>query len=100
MFWNRKKNRATAVSMTDEQKMLVDTANRLIEETQNRSKHTEQLVTLTGLFQLRDDCRLVEQLRDRFLQKPGIQTEEALRKGIIRLQTTSEQILDWEFNDK
>ncbi len=89
MFGRNKKIKET---LTEEQQNLIDEARSLVEETRQTAKK-QGVDNMTSRLMLRDDCQLVEQSIKKLMTTPNPDNIEKLKNAIIRLQTSSENIL-------
>lgn len=89
------KNIENLNDLSTEVKILIVTGQTLVDETRKQVK--EKFVDLTSKLQLRDDCAAVEKLIKK-LQKGKFKQKDIdnLRLAIVRLQTTSGEILKKE----
>ena len=84
-----------------ELKIQIVNAQALIDETRREMKEKSLDVDLTGKLQLRDDCTYLERLLRQFAKgKTNPKMEENLKKGMIRLQTTSYNLLKRPFGQE
>lgn len=87
-----KNNTESLNDLPTDVKVLIVNGQTLVDETRKQVK--EKFIDLTSKLQLRDDCAAVEKLikklqRGKFKQKDI----DNLKLAVIRLQTTSEEIL-------
>lgn len=88
-------------TFSPELKIQIVNAQALIDETRREMKEKSLDIDLTGKLQLRDDCAYLERLLRQFAKgKTNPKMEENLKNGIIRLQTTSYNLLRRPFGQE
>lgn len=80
--------------LSPELKIQIVNAQALVDETRREMKEKSVDIDLTGKLQLRDDCAYLEKLIHKFAKgKTNPRMEEDLKNAVIRLQTTSYNLL-------
>lgn len=80
--------------LSPELKIQIVNAQALVDETRREMKAKSVDIDLTGKLQLRDDCAYLERLLHKFAKgKTNPKMEEELKNAVIRLQTTSYNLL-------
>ncbi|MFR8170855.1 MAG: hypothetical protein ACLU9Q_08540 [Marvinbryantia sp.] len=88
-------------TFSPELKIQIVNAQALIDETRREMKEKSLDIDLTGKLQLRDDCAYLERLLRQFAKgKTNPKMEENLKNGMIRLQTTSYNLLRRPFGEE
>jgi len=83
-------NFETMNSLPTEVKLLIVNAQSLVDRTRSAMKEKRTEIDLTGKFQLRDDCKVIEKLVKKFSSGKATEKDvKALELAIIRLQTTA-----------
>ena len=101
MFFVKKSNKVDTSTMNQlptEVKLQIIKAQTLLDETEKRLEAVANVTDLTCKRMLKDDCKSLKKSMEKF---QGGGTSPALEKelelAILRLKTTSENILNWTF---
>lgn len=97
MFWE-KNNHKDLNDLPTEMKIQIIRGQTLVDQTRKIMKEKGIDVDLTCRLMLNDNCKEVERLIDRLKAGKTLKKPDDLSIAITKLQTTSENILQWEFN--
>lgn len=88
-------------ALSPELKIQIVNAQALIDETRREMKEKSVDIDLTGKLQLRDDCAYLERLIHKFAKgKQSSKLEQELQTAVIRLKTTSYNLLKRPFGEE
>lgn len=88
-------------ALSPELKIQIVNAQALIDETRREMKEKSVDIDLTGKLQLRDDCAYLERLIHKFAKgKQSPKLEQELQTAVIRLKTTSYNLLKRPFGEE
>ena len=83
-----------------EVKLLVVKAQTLVDETRSRMKKPGLYLDLTCKMQLKNDCAEAERRIKGLAKSKNLQKDvEKLNQTVLRLKTTSENILHWSYHE-
>ncbi len=101
IFHRKRKNTGNLNVLPSELKIQIVNAQALLEETRREMKEKSADIDLTGKLQLRDDCAYLEKLLRQFAKgKTNPKMEENLKNAVIRLRTTSYNLLRRPFGEE